>query len=106
MIQSGIEVQQATNAPRASRNEGGVVVPEGGTDPSVGTAMEEMGHSTKAREPIGAHRPIWIEWERGILPRETAPSAMERRRLLARALGRDCRYAKEEWTWRIESATS
>lgn len=68
-----MEVLPAANALRTSHNEGGAVGLEGPIDPNVAAAMEEMGHSTKASEPMGGYQPIRVDWECGILFRGTDP---------------------------------
>jgi gamma-glutamyltranspeptidase/glutathione hydrolase len=73
MIEFGMNVQEAGEAPRASYSEGGGVGLEDGIDPKVAAELESMGHSAKKSGPMGGYQAIQIDWERGVLFGGTDP---------------------------------
>ena len=73
MIEFGMNVQEAGEAPRASQSGGGGVGLEDGIDPKVAAELEDMGHSTRKSGPMGGYQAIQIDWERGVLLGGTDP---------------------------------
>ncbi len=73
MIEFGMNVQEAGEAPRASHSTGGGVGLEDGMDPEVGPALRRMGHEVRKSGPMGGYQAIEIDWERGILLGGTDP---------------------------------
>ena len=72
MIEFGMNVQEAGEAPRASHG-GGRVGLEDGIDPNVKADLERMGHSVRKSGPMGGYQAIQIDWERGVLFGGTDP---------------------------------
>ena len=72
MIEFGMNVQEAGEAPRASHGGGGVAL-ENGIDPRVWAELERMGHTVRESGPMGGYQAIQIDWERGVLFGGTDP---------------------------------
>lgn len=73
MIEFGMNVQEAGEAPRASHSTGGGVGLEKGLDPDVEPALRKMGHKVRKSGPMGGYQAIEIDWERGVLLGGTDP---------------------------------
>ncbi len=73
MIEFGMNVQEAGEAPRASHSTSGGVGLEPGIDPGVIGQLERMGHSVGESGPMGGYQAIEIDWERGVLLGGTDP---------------------------------
>lgn len=73
MIEFGMNVQEAGEAPRASHSPGGGVGLEPGIGRDVAARLIEKGHSTRKSGPMGGYQAIMIDWERGILMGGTDP---------------------------------
>lgn len=73
MIEFGMNVQEAGEAPRASHSTGGGVGLEPGMDSAVAGQLERMGHSVDKSGPMGGYQAIEIDWERGVLFGGTDP---------------------------------
>ena len=72
MIEFGMNVQEAGEAPRASHGGGGVAL-ENGIDSRVWAELERMGHTVRESGPMGGYQAIRIDWERGVLFGGTDP---------------------------------
>ena len=72
MIEFGMNVQEAGEAPRASHGSGGVAL-ENGIDPEVWADLERMGHTVRESGPMGGYQAIQIDWDRGVLFGGTDP---------------------------------
>ena len=72
MIEFGMNVQEAGEAPRASHGGGGVAL-ENGIDSRVWAELERMGHTVRESGPMGGYQAIQIDWERGVLFGGTDP---------------------------------
>ncbi len=73
MIEFGMNVQEAGEAPRASHSNGGGVGLEDGIAPEVANELKSMGHTVKESGPMGGYQAIQIDWERGVLFGGTDP---------------------------------
>ena len=73
MIEFGMNVQEAGEAPRASHSTGSGVGLERGIDPNVAAKLIRMGHSVQTAGAIGGYQAIQIDWERGVLLGGTDP---------------------------------
>ena len=73
MIEFGMNVQEAGEAPRASHSGGSGVALEDGIDPQVAEDLRKRGHSVGRSGPMGGYQAIEIDWERGILMGGTDP---------------------------------
>ena len=67
MIEFGMNVQEAGEAPRASHSSSGGVGLENGISPQVAAELIRKGHSVKTSGPMGGYQAIHIDWERGVL---------------------------------------
>ncbi len=72
MIEFGMNVQEAGEAPRASHGSAGVGL-EDGIDPTVKADLERMGHTVRKSGAMGGYQAIQIDWERGVLFGGTDP---------------------------------
>ena len=72
MIEFGMNVQEAGEAPRASHGSGGVAL-EKGIDPEVWADLQRMGHTVRESGPMGGYQAIQIDWDRGVLFGGTDP---------------------------------
>ena len=72
MIDFGMNVQEAGEAPRASHSGGGVRL-ERGIGPDVASELIGRGHTVSTSGPMGGYQAIMIDWERGILMGGTDP---------------------------------
>ena len=73
MIEFGMNVQEAGEAPRASHSNSGGVGLEKGISPQVTAELMRKGHSVKTSGPMGGYQAIHIDWERGVLFGGTDP---------------------------------
>ena len=73
MIEFGMNVQEAGEAPRASHSTAGGVGLEPGIPPAVGAQLERMGHAVDKAGPMGGYQAIEIDWDRGVLFGGTDP---------------------------------
>lgn len=73
MIEFGMNVQEAGEAPRASHSSGGGVGLERGIGPEITADLIVKGHEVKESGPMGGYQAIMIDWERGILMGGTDP---------------------------------
>lgn len=73
MIEFGMNVQEAGEAPRASHSNGGGVGLENGFPPQVAAELMQRGHSVKTAGAMGGYQAIHIDWERGVLFGGTDP---------------------------------
>lgn len=73
MIEFGMNVQEAGEAPRASHSSGGGVGLENGISPQVAAELIRKGHAVKTSGPMGGYQAIHIDWERGVLFGGTDP---------------------------------
>ena len=73
MIEFGMNVQEAGEAPRASHSDSGGVGLEKGISPQVAAELMRKGHSVKTSGPMGGYQAIHIDWERGVLFGGTDP---------------------------------
>ena len=73
MIEFGMNVQEAGEAPRASYSNGGGVGLEDGIDPKIAAELNSMGHTVKKSGPMGGYQAIQVDWERGVLIGGTDP---------------------------------
>ena len=73
MIEFGMNVQEAGEAPRASHSDGGGVGLEDGIDPQVAEDLRRRGHRVSRSGPMGGYQAIEIDWNRGILMGGTDP---------------------------------
>ncbi|MDE0265364.1 MAG: gamma-glutamyltransferase [Bryobacterales bacterium] len=73
MIEFGMNVQEAGEAPRASHSNSGGVGLEKGISPQVAAELIRKGHSVKTSGPMGGYQAIHIDWERGVLFGGTDP---------------------------------
>lgn len=73
MIEFGMNVQEAGEAPRASHSDGGGVGLEDGIDPRVAEDLRRRGHIVGRSGPMGGYQAIEIDWERGTLMGGTDP---------------------------------
>lgn len=73
MIEFGMNVQEAGEAPRASHSSEGGVGLEKGIAPSVAGELISMGHEVRESGPMGGYQAIMIDWKRGILMGGTDP---------------------------------
>lgn len=73
MIEFGMNVQEAGEAPRASHSPARGVALEPGIGRAVAAGLIEKGHSTTDSGPMGGYQAILIDWERGILMGGTDP---------------------------------
>ncbi len=73
MIEFGMNVQEAGEAPRASHSTAGGVGLEPGIDPETAVELERMGHTVDKAGPMGGYQAIEIDWERGVLFGGTDP---------------------------------
>ena len=72
MIEFGMNVQEAGEAPRASHGNGRVAL-EDGIAPDAWKQLERMGHSVRESGPMGGYQAIEIDWDRGVLLGGTDP---------------------------------
>ena len=73
MIEFGMNVQEAGEAPRASHSDGGGVGLEDGIDPKVAEGLRGLGHAVGRSGAMGGYQAIEIDWKRGILIGGTDP---------------------------------
>ena len=73
MIEFGMNVQEAGEAPRASHSDNGGVGLEDGVDPEVANRLRRLGHTVGRAGPMGGYQAVEIDWERGILMGGTDP---------------------------------
>ncbi len=73
MIEFGMNVQEAGEAPRASHSSSGGVGLENGISPQVAAELIRKGHAVKTSGPMGGYQAIHIDWERGVLFGGTDP---------------------------------
>ena len=73
MIEFGMNVQEAGEAPRASHSDGSGVGLEDGIDPKVADDLKSLGHSVGRAGAMGGYQAIEIDWERGTLMGGTDP---------------------------------
>ena len=73
MIEFGMNVQEAGEAPRASHSDDEGVGLENGINPAVASELEGMGHTVQESGPMGGYQAIQIDWERGVLLGGTDP---------------------------------
>ncbi len=73
MIEFGMNVQEAGEAPRASHSTAGGVGLEAGVHRDVAEKLRQMGHSVSESGPMGGYQAIEIDWERGVLFGGTDP---------------------------------
>ena len=73
MIEFGMNVQEAGEAPRASHSDAGGVGLEDGFSTEVADGLRAMGHVVKKAGPMGGYQAIQIDWERGVLLGGTDP---------------------------------
>ncbi len=67
MLEFGMNVQEAGEAPRASHSSSGGVGLEPGFPPGVAGQLEAMGHQVRTAGAMGGYQAIQIDWERGVL---------------------------------------
>ena len=67
MIEFGMNVQEAGEAPRASHSPSGGVGLEPGFPDGVTAKLESMGHQVRTAGAMGGYQAIEIDWERGVL---------------------------------------
>jgi gamma-glutamyltranspeptidase/glutathione hydrolase len=75
MLDFGMDIQEAQDAPRVFPIAGSMDVEMEGTIPAETiAALEKLGHRRiKPAKPIGGSQAIWIDWERGILTGGSEP---------------------------------
>ena len=73
MIEFGMNVQEAGEAPRASHSSSGGVGLEKGIAPEVAAELIRRGHSVKTAGAMGGYQAIHIDWERDVLFGGTDP---------------------------------
>ncbi len=75
LLDFGMDIQEAQDAPRVFPISGSMEVEMEGTIPAETIArLEKMGHKRiKPAKPIGGSQAIWIDWERGILTGGSEP---------------------------------
>jgi len=75
MLDFGMDIQEAQDAPRVFPISNSMDVEMEGTIPAeTVAALEKMGHKRiKPARPIGGSQAIWIDWERGILTGGSEP---------------------------------
>ena len=67
MIEFGMNVQEAGEAPRASHSPSAGVGLEPGFAEGVRAKLESMGHRVRTAGAMGGYQAIEIDWERGVL---------------------------------------
>ena len=67
MIEFGMNVQEAGEAPRVSHSPSGGVGLEPGFPDGVTAKLESMGHQVRTAGAMGGYQAIEIDWERGVL---------------------------------------
>ncbi len=73
MIEFGMNVQEAGEAPRVSHSSDGGVGLEDGMGPEVAAALRKVGHRVRKSGPMGGYQAIRIDWKRGVLLGGTDP---------------------------------
>lgn len=75
MLDDGLDIQEAQDAPRLFPPPGeDVVEVESGFPPEVVEGLKKLGHKiAKPVKPLGGSQAIWIDWQRGVLTGGSEP---------------------------------